>query len=100
MPSNLDPGDLQQAQACLKEHGVTLEVVPAERNLHPEHWNLSWSHGSMGLLATASCDPNTAVCAAALFVRLWLAGLDVGLARDLACSYFDPRIGRPANSSL
>jgi len=89
-----DPCDLQEAKNVLKEHTVSVMVEPEVARVCPEHWSVVWAHGSMSLLSTGSCGPNTAVGTAALYVRLWLQGIDCGLARDLACSYFDRRIAR------
>lgn len=86
MKPNYDPCVLEESEKMLK--GV--EVVRARRGLI-DYWSVGWIHGTMDL---QNSDEKTARCTAALFCYLYDHGLPVGLARDLACSYFDPRIGR------
>jgi hypothetical protein len=54
-------------------------------------WFVTWPHGTMSLQGGTEVN---ARATAALFMYLYEQGIDCGLARDLACSYFDPRIGR------
>jgi hypothetical protein len=56
-----------------------------------QSWFLHWRHGTMSLQGGHEVN---ARAAAALFIFLYGHEIEAGLARDLACSYFDPRIGR------
>lgn len=90
MKPNFDPCVLEESEKMLKERGP-VEVTRARRGLI-DYWSVGWIHGTMDL---QNSDEKTARCTAALFCYLYdHGGLPVGLARDLACSYFDPRIGR------
>lgn len=65
---------------------VYLDTVAGVRS-----WFLHWRHGTMSLQGGHEVN---ARATAALFIFLYGHEIEAGLARDLACSYFDPRIGR------
>lgn len=58
-------------------------------------WFVTWRDGTMSLQGG---DAATARATAAMFIYLYDCGLQCDLARDLACAYFDPRIGRTVTS--
>lgn len=78
-------------EAFLAHEDIGPVTVAFETHAGIGSWYLGWRHGSMDLQGGTELN---ARATAALFIYLWHLGIDCGLARDLACSYFDPRIGR------
>lgn len=89
MKPNYDPCVLAEAEEILSLFGPV--AVTFEQHGLIDCWYVGWKHGSMSLQLS---DEKTARCTAALFCALYEQGVPCGLARDLACSYFDLRIGR------
>lgn len=96
-PLNFNPTDLEQCKNLLKSQGVELflQDIPLPRKQailyeakgqeKPQSWYVCWRHGFLSLDG-GNRDRSRHV--AALFVHLWLKGVDADLARDLACRYF------------
>lgn len=85
----------EECIALLEEHNVELrysDVVVnglGEKRHAPElgSWSLSWSHGVIGLDSVPEGDEEQAQLAAAMFIYLWLKGVDPGLSSQLAEVY-------------
>jgi hypothetical protein len=106
MSPNLDGDDildLTTAEAILKLHGgsVVEDEVPlskkteaeyiAEGKPFPKSWFLLDNYGTMSLQGGTEDE---AKVTGAMLLYLFERGVSVDVARDLACSYMDRRIGR------
>jgi hypothetical protein len=85
-----DPTSLDFIEAVWAAHPLAY-VEQTQCEGLPLHPTLCWEYGTISLQRGL---PREERATAALFMYLFLQGVDVGLARDLACSYFDRRIGR------
>lgn len=86
-----DPCELADIEAVWAKHPMAcIEYTPPTPHL-PDYPSICWEYGCMSLQRAL---PREVRATAALFMHLYELGVDCSLARDLACSYFDRRIGR------
>ena len=95
---NFSPMNPEQCEELLRNQGVKvyqkhIPISPQMAALRQgkgqellKSWYVSWRHGTISL---AGGNEQRGRATAALFVSLWLKGVDAGLARDLACCYFN-----------
>ena len=89
---DFDPTDPEDVERIIKKYNARVELDPPDSICYG--WSVYDSAGSMDCGGPNDPEPLARACGALYLWLWWEKGLQCDVARDLARSHFDPRIGR------